>query len=223
MRRPGRNTPPAATSRASRAQPALSASAIWRNQPLQDLAQLRRFAAAGPPARRREIPPNLAGGNSAGSCCTRIRIWRHGTTAGVRPLSMAAGDGRRAPGLAAGPYRLPDGRRRACASSGRPGWMHNRVRMAAASFLVKNLLADWRQGEAWFWDTLVDADAGQQSCQLAVGGGLRGRRVAVFPGLQSGYAGQEVRPGREVRRTLGAGARAAAGSLDPSAVEGDAA
>ena len=37
--------------------------------------------------------------------------------------------------------------------------MHNRVRMAAASFLVKNLLADWRLGEAWFWDTLVDADA----------------------------------------------------------------
>lgn len=39
------------------------------------------------------------------------------------------------------------------------GWMHNRVRMAAASFLVKNLLTDWRVGEAWFWDTLVDADA----------------------------------------------------------------
>jgi deoxyribodipyrimidine photo-lyase len=39
------------------------------------------------------------------------------------------------------------------------GWMHNRVRMAAASFLVKNLLTDWRIGEEWFWDTLVDADA----------------------------------------------------------------
>ncbi len=38
------------------------------------------------------------------------------------------------------------------------GWMHNRVRMAAASFLVKHLLVDWRAGEAWFWDTLVDAD-----------------------------------------------------------------
>lgn len=38
------------------------------------------------------------------------------------------------------------------------GWMHNRVRMVAASFLVKHLLVDWRQGEAWFWDTLVDAD-----------------------------------------------------------------
>jgi deoxyribodipyrimidine photo-lyase len=37
------------------------------------------------------------------------------------------------------------------------GWMHNRVRMAAASFLIKHLMADWRIGEEWFWDTLVDA------------------------------------------------------------------
>ena len=38
------------------------------------------------------------------------------------------------------------------------GFMHNRVRMVTASFLVKNLLIDWRLGEEWFWDTLVDAD-----------------------------------------------------------------
>ncbi|MCG8503204.1 MAG: DNA photolyase family protein [Sphingomonadales bacterium] len=38
------------------------------------------------------------------------------------------------------------------------GWMHNRVRMVAASFLVKHLLIHWRHGEDWFWDTLVDAD-----------------------------------------------------------------
>jgi len=38
------------------------------------------------------------------------------------------------------------------------GWMHNRVRMVAASFLVKHLLINWRLGEQWFWDTLVDAD-----------------------------------------------------------------
>jgi len=38
------------------------------------------------------------------------------------------------------------------------GYMHNRVRMVVASLLVKNLLLDWRIGEAWFWDTLVDAD-----------------------------------------------------------------
>jgi len=40
------------------------------------------------------------------------------------------------------------------------GWMHNRVRMIAASFLVKHLLIDWRHGEQWFWDTLIDADYG---------------------------------------------------------------
>ncbi|MCY7413058.1 MAG: DNA photolyase family protein [Salinibacterium sp.] len=38
------------------------------------------------------------------------------------------------------------------------GYMHNRVRMVVASFLIKNLLVDWRVGEAWFWDSLVDAD-----------------------------------------------------------------
>jgi deoxyribodipyrimidine photo-lyase len=36
--------------------------------------------------------------------------------------------------------------------------MHNRVRMIAASFLVKDLLLSWNEGAAWFWDTLVDAD-----------------------------------------------------------------
>lgn len=40
----------------------------------------------------------------------------------------------------------------------RHGYMHNRVRMIAASFLIKDLLIDWRRGEAWFRDTLVDAD-----------------------------------------------------------------
>ncbi len=39
------------------------------------------------------------------------------------------------------------------------GYMHNRVRMIVGSFLVKNLLLDWRHGEAWFWDCLFDADA----------------------------------------------------------------
>ncbi len=38
------------------------------------------------------------------------------------------------------------------------GWMHNRVRMVVASFLVKNLLLPWQEGARWFWDTLVDAD-----------------------------------------------------------------
>ena len=43
------------------------------------------------------------------------------------------------------------------------GYMHNRVRMITASFLVKHLRLDWQHGEAWFWDTLVDADLANNS------------------------------------------------------------
>jgi deoxyribodipyrimidine photo-lyase len=53
------------------------------------------------------------------------------------------------------------------------GWMHNRVRMVVASFLTKHLLIDWRAGEAWFWDTLVDADpaSNAQNWQWVAGSG----------------------------------------------------
>lgn len=40
----------------------------------------------------------------------------------------------------------------------RTGWMHNRARMVVASFLTRHLLLDWRHGQDWFWDELVDAD-----------------------------------------------------------------
>ena len=43
------------------------------------------------------------------------------------------------------------------------GWMHNRVRMVVASFLTKNLRQHWHHGERWFWNTLVDADLGNNS------------------------------------------------------------
>ena len=43
------------------------------------------------------------------------------------------------------------------------GWMHNRVRMIVASFLVKDLLIPWTEGAWWFWDTLVDADLAQNT------------------------------------------------------------
>lgn len=59
-------------------------------------------------------------------------------------------------------YRLPDidaGMHELWAT----GWMHNRVRMVIASFLVKHLLAPWQDGAKWFWDTLVDADLGNNS------------------------------------------------------------
>jgi deoxyribodipyrimidine photo-lyase len=43
------------------------------------------------------------------------------------------------------------------------GWMHNRVRMVAASLLTKNLGLHWIHGARWFWDTLVDADLANNS------------------------------------------------------------
>jgi deoxyribodipyrimidine photo-lyase len=54
------------------------------------------------------------------------------------------------------------------------GWMHNRVRMIVASFLIKHLLIDWREGEQWFWDTLVDADYGSNAVnwQWSAGSGV---------------------------------------------------
>jgi len=54
------------------------------------------------------------------------------------------------------------------------GVMHNRVRMLTASLLAKNLLIDWRKGEQWFWDTLVDADPANNpgNWQWVAGSGL---------------------------------------------------
>ena len=54
------------------------------------------------------------------------------------------------------------------------GWMPNRLRMVTASFLVKHLLIDWRRGEEWFWDTLVDADPANNAInwQWVAGSGI---------------------------------------------------
>lgn len=70
------------------------------------------------------------------------------------------------------PWQMDDGNLKAwqCGRTGYPivdagmrelwatGWMHNRARMITGSFLIKDLLIPWQAGEAWFWDTLVDAD-----------------------------------------------------------------
>ncbi len=54
------------------------------------------------------------------------------------------------------------------------GWMHNRLRMITASFLIKHLLIDWRRGEQWFWDCLLDADMGANvmNWQYVAGSGV---------------------------------------------------
>jgi deoxyribodipyrimidine photo-lyase len=81
------------------------------------------------------------------------------------------------------------------------GWMHNRVRMIAASFLVKHLLQPWQDGAAWFWDTLVDADAGNNSVswQWIAGSGLDS--APYFRVFNPVAQGEKFDPaGRYVRR-----------------------
>ena len=95
------------------------------------------------------------------------------------------------------------------------GWMHNRVRMIAASFLVKHLLIPWQEGEAWFWDTLVDADLANNAASWQWVAGCGRRRRALFPHLQSDPAGREVRSRRRLCPPLGAGTREAPGRDDP--------
>jgi len=70
------------------------------------------------------------------------------------------------------------------------GWMHNRVRMVTASFLVKHLLIDWRRGERWFWDTLVDADLGSNAMnwQYVAGSGVD---APVFSRIMAPYLQSE--------------------------------
>lgn len=97
------------------------------------------------------------------------------------------------------------------------GWMHNRVRMIAASFLTKHLLIDWRRGERWFWDTLVDADYGNNSVnwQWVAGTGVRFQPVradhgaaAAIPQIQCGC----------LYPALGAGTGGIAGQCDPRSI-----
>jgi deoxyribodipyrimidine photo-lyase len=79
--------------------------------------------------------------------------------------------------------------------------MHNRVRMIAASLLVKHLLQPWQEGSAWFWDTLVDADAGNNSVswQWIAGSGLDA--APYFRVFNPVAQGEKFDPaGRYVRR-----------------------
>ena len=99
-----------------------------------------------------------------------------------------------------------------CASSGAPDIMPNRVRMIAASFLVKHLLIDWRRGEAMVLGHAHRRRPRQQSDGLAVGRGVGRRRRPLFPHLQSGAAGGEVRPRRRLCPPLGSRACPARGA-----------
>lgn len=81
------------------------------------------------------------------------------------------------------------------------GTMHNRVRMVVASFLIKHLLIDWREGEAWFWDCLTDADLASnvQNWQWVAGSGADAS--PYFRIFNPVIQGQKFDPhGRYVRR-----------------------
>ncbi|WP_245444199.1 deoxyribodipyrimidine photo-lyase [Bradyrhizobium sp. Y36] len=84
------------------------------------------------------------------------------------------------------------------------GVMHNRVRMVVASFLVKHLLIDWRDGEAWFWDTLVDADAGSNPANWQWVAGCGADAAPYFRVFNPILQGEKFDPdGTYVRRWVG--------------------
>lgn len=81
------------------------------------------------------------------------------------------------------------------------GWMHNRVRMITASFLVKDLLVPWQAGEAWFWDTLVDADLASNSASWQWVAGCGADAAPYFRIFNPGRQGETYDPdGAYVRR-----------------------
>jgi deoxyribodipyrimidine photo-lyase len=81
------------------------------------------------------------------------------------------------------------------------GWMHNRVRMIVASFLIKDLLIDWREGEVWFWDTLVDADAANNAANWQWVAGSGADAAPFFRVFNPSLQGEKFDPdGTYVRR-----------------------
>ena len=81
------------------------------------------------------------------------------------------------------------------------GWMHNRVRMIVASFLVKDLLVDWREGARWFWDTLVDADLANNTLGWQWTAGCGADAAPYFRVFNPVLQGQKFDPeGEYVRR-----------------------
>ena len=84
------------------------------------------------------------------------------------------------------------------------GWMHNRVRMIAASFLIKHLLIDWRDGRGWFWDTLVDADPANNAASWQWVAGCGADAAPYFRIFNPVLQGEKFDP-EGLRAPLGAG------------------
>jgi deoxyribodipyrimidine photo-lyase len=83
------------------------------------------------------------------------------------------------------------------------GWMHNRVRMVVASFLVKHLLMDWMHGARWFWDTLVDADLASNTLGWQWAGGCGADAAPYFRIFNPVTQGEKFDPkGTYIRRWI---------------------
>ena len=81
------------------------------------------------------------------------------------------------------------------------GWMHNRVRMIVASFLIKDLLIPWQTGAAWFLDTLVDADLANNSASWQWVAGCGSDAAPYFRIFNPTLQGKKFDPdGHYVRR-----------------------
>jgi deoxyribodipyrimidine photo-lyase len=81
------------------------------------------------------------------------------------------------------------------------GWQHNRVRMIAASVLVKHLLQPWNAGAKWYWDTLVDADLGANTMGWQWAGGCGADAAPYFRVFNPVLQGEKFDPdGDYVRR-----------------------
>ena len=152
----------------------------------------------------RSSSPSWAGASLPITCCITFR---------TRPISRCAAKFARFPwksepaGLAARGsagatgYPIVDAGMR---ELWRTGWMHNRVRMIAASFLVKDLLLPWNDGARWFWDTLVDADLASNTLGWQWVAGCGADAAPFFRIFNPMPAGREVRSGRRLRAALGA-------------------
>jgi deoxyribodipyrimidine photo-lyase len=81
------------------------------------------------------------------------------------------------------------------------GHLHNRVRMVVASFLIKNLLIDWRLGEQWFWDTLVDADSANNAASWQWVAGSGADAAPYFRVFNPVLQGQKFDPSGEYIRS----------------------
>lgn len=101
----------------------------------------------------------------------------------------------------------------------RTGWMHNRVRMIAASFLVKHLLQPWTAGARWFLGHARRCRPREQHGGLAMDGRLRRGCHALLSRLQSPHAGRKVRSRRQLRARVRAGAGATSGEAHPHALD----